>query len=270
MSELLGKTSATLIHVWERDRHSPGEEPKGYQPGEWTNPAIEAIRTRLPKLRINEPATTGEMILDLVLVEEHEAWVGFHQQGVGHSPFPGGRPPIELPADAPSRAFLKLEEALLWSGAPVRAGDVAVEVGSAPGGACFALLKRGLRVVGIDPGEMDPKILRSKDYRHLSKPVAGVFRDELPESVQWLLLDMNVAPSVSLFAIDRLAVGMKDSLLGVFLTVKLNQWKFADQIPKMLEHVRSMGMVKVRAIQLASHGQEFFIYGVTPKGSTRR
>ena len=39
------------------------------------------------------------------------------------------------PIEAPSRAYLKVEEALRWAGAMIelRTGDTALEIGSAPG-----------------------------------------------------------------------------------------------------------------------------------------
>jgi 23S rRNA (cytidine2498-2'-O)-methyltransferase len=195
--------------------------------------------------------------------------MGAHIHSVAHSPFPGGETPVELPEEAPSRAYLKLEESLHWAGNPVRTGDTAVEIGSAPGGASYALLKRGLRVVGIDPGEMAGKVLRHPDFIHFQKPVAMVPREELPDCVEWLFLDMNVEPRISLFAVDRLVTRLKSSLLGVILTLKLNRWKIADEIPSMLEHVRVMGMVRVKAAQLSHNRQEIVIFGLTRKGLHR-
>jgi hypothetical protein len=59
----------------------------------------------------------------------------------------------EHPSEFPSRAYLKLEEALRWAGEMilVRSGDTALEIGSAPGGGAYALLERGLQVYGVDP-----------------------------------------------------------------------------------------------------------------------
>ena len=272
--EFIPVEKKTVLHVWERDQHVPGDEPKGFSPGAWSAIAVRALKQEaakrpLVKLVINEKAEDGTDVLDLILIESDEWWLGTHRQGPHHSPFPGGKPPVVFPHEAPSRAYVKLEEGLLWSGAQLRKGDVAVEIGSAPGGATYALLQKGLKVVGIDPGMMDSRVLRHPEFQHIQRPVAEVHRDDLPHSVQWLLLDMNVAPGVSLFAVDKLATSMKDSLLGLLLTVKLNQWKFADQIPSMLEHIRSMGMIRAKATQLASNGQEIFIYAVTRKGSVR-
>ena len=59
------------------------------------------------------------------------------------SPHPGGRLPLRLPPEAPSRAWLKLEEGLAFSGLGLRPGQVAVEIGAAPGGASWALRSAG-------------------------------------------------------------------------------------------------------------------------------
>lgn len=282
----LAKTSKSkrgiVIHVWERDQYAPDEEPKGYTPGEWTVRAERAIGAaaqgaqgkaefEFEKSPIAQP---DDIVIDVVAVEEPSKpgslWYGWHLQTAAHSPWPGADPVLEIPNDAPSRAYVKLEHALLWSGAPVQKGDTAVEIGSAPGGATYALLRRGLRVVGIDPGEMDPVVFKKGfEFKQIQRPVATVLREELPESVEWLLVDMNVSPNVSLFAVDRLGTRMKDTLLGVLLTVKLNQWKMADEIPAFLDHVKAMGMAKVRATQLTSNRQEIFIFGLTRKGRAR-
>lgn len=271
----LGGGKAPRIHVWERDQHFPGDEPLGFVAGLWEQAAREAILKADPKLETalsgDSLPADGDLVLDVVAVGAEEWWFGYHRHSPFHAPWPGGRPRIVLPADAPSRAYVKLEEAIRWSQAPVKSGDMAVEIGSAPGGASFALIERGLRVVGIDPGEMDPRVLSSRSFKHIKKPVAQVLREELPSQVEWLLLDMNVEPRISMYAVDRLATRlMKGGLLGVFLTIKLNQWRIANEIPSMLDHVKAMGMVRVRATQLPSNRQEILVFGLTQLGLRRR
>ncbi|WP_297471632.1 SAM-dependent methyltransferase, partial [Acidithiobacillus sp.] len=71
------------------------------------------------------------------------------------APDPGGIPRLRFPAGAPSRSTLKLEEALLvllnerererW----LRAGMTAVDLGAAPGGWTFQLVRRSLRVIAV-------------------------------------------------------------------------------------------------------------------------
>jgi 23S rRNA (cytidine2498-2'-O)-methyltransferase len=241
------------LHVWERDLYSPGEEPLGFIHGVQAKKLEAEVRAAGPEFFAESPvATVGDLVLDLIVLEEGKYWLGMHQHTVHHSAWPGGRPAIPLLAEAPSRAYLKLEEALLWSRADLKSGDTAVEIGSAPGGASYALLRRGITVAGIDPAEMDPRVLNHPRFRHFRQPVNSVLREDLPESVEWLLLDMN------------------DSLLGVFLTIKLNQWKIADEIPEIIAHVKSMGMVRVKATQLAFNRQEICVFGLTQKGVARK
>lgn len=256
------------LHIWERDQHPSGEEPLGFEPGHWTQALLSGLQLG-NTYRVNQAAQPGQMILDLIAVQENEFWLGVHLHQANHHPHPGGKPSLTLPSEAPSRAYLKLEEGIIWSQLPLRQDDVAVEVGSAPGGASYALLQRGLRVIGIDPGKMDPVVLKSDRFRHIAKSVTDVAAPELLPPIHWVLLDMNVNPQISLFAVDRITAITKKNLLGVLFTVKLNDWALADQIPGMLDHVKSMGMTKVRATQLASNKQEICIYGITRLGAQR-
>jgi 23S rRNA (cytidine2498-2'-O)-methyltransferase len=65
-----------------------------------------------------------------------------------------------MPPEAPSRAYRKLEEALMWSQAPAaRRRHRLSRIGSSPGGASYALLRRGVDVYGIDPAKMAPVVL---------------------------------------------------------------------------------------------------------------
>lgn len=265
-----GRDVPLRLHVFERDLYAPGEEPLGFSAGAWAFEAERAIRERGGDAFYPDSiAQNGDLVLSVVLVEENEWWLGLHRHSAGRSPYAGGAPRIRLPSESPSRAYLKLEEAVLVGGLPLRAGDTAVEIGSAPGGASYALLERGLRVVGIDPGAMDDRVMSHPNFHHIQRVVAQVPREELPDRIDWLLLDMNVSPSVTLFQVDRLATRMRDSLLGVILTLKLNEWKIAREIPSMLDHVAAMGMTRVRARQLYHNRQEIMVSGLTRKGGLR-
>ncbi len=259
------------LHVWQRDFYPPGKEPLGYDPKTLSFTLEKDLRKDVPhffeKPRSPKPQ---ELVFDVILLDENQVWLGGHLHTTSHSPWPGGVPELILPNEAPSRAYLKLEEAILWSQAPLLRNDTALELGSAPGGASYALLLRGLHVIGIDPGKMDDQILKNPHFQHIQRPVAQVLREELPDSIQWLLLDMNVEPRVSIFAVDRLASRMKESLLGVFLTLKLNHWKITHEIPEILSHIRQMGIIKMKAAQLSRCRQEFMIYGLTRKGMARK
>lgn len=271
LSDELDLGNSVCLHVFERSQHLPGDEPPNHEAGKWTETFLTQLRVlpRNERFRINAIPEPGETVLNVIRVDEHESWVGVHSHLPPHSPYPGGTPLIDRHPKAPSRAYLKMEDALLWSQAPIKKDDLVLEIGSAPGGASFSLLMRGLRVIGIDPGEMDPWIRMSDRFIHIQAPVAQVRRDDLPDGIRWIVLDMNVQPSISLYAVDRFATSTRKSLYGLILTVKLNQWKLADEIPLYLEHVRSMGMMEVRATQLSQNRQEICIYALTQLGRSQ-
>jgi len=270
---------AVRLHVWERDVSRPGEEPSGHQYGLQAAEARARIEAAWPatgrELLAGARAEDGDWVLDVIVSGDEPWWLGYHIHGPGHGPWPGGRIAVEMPPEAPSRAYRKLEEALRWSGAPVQAGDVAVEIGSSPGGASYALLRRGVEVHGIDPAKMAPVVLDyNKDrpgnhFIHLDRPMSMVQRGDLPQVLHWVLLDVNLAPQIALITARRLAARPRGALLGVLLTLKLDDWKAIKHIPRFLNSVSAMGMVEVKATQLPSNRMEVFVCGLTEKGQAR-
>ncbi len=271
---------AVRLHVWERDVAKPGDEPSGHVYGPLAADAqaqLEAAwdrtgRALLPGAR----AQAGDWVLDVIVAEGEPWWLGFHRHGPGHAPTPGGRIAVDMPPEAPSRAYRKLEEAIRWSEAPLRAGDTAVEIGSSPGGASYALLRRGIEVYGIDPAKMAPVVLDyNKDqpgnhFIHLDRPMSMVQRADLPTDLHWVLLDVNLAPQVALITARRLAAHPRPALLGVLLTLKLDDWKAIHHVPRFLKSISSMGMLEVKATQLPSNRMELFVCGLTKRGLARR
>ena len=258
--KLWGNRPVKRLHVWERDKATPGEHR--FEPS-ITQAAVEAARALVEsresrvqsKTLDSRAARRGEMVLDCVLVEPEEWWVGYHQVHSVASQWPGGMMPLELPPDAVSRAWLKMEEALRWSELPIPRGARCAELGSAPGGATQALLGRGLEVMGIDPAEMHPKVLEHARFTHIRRRATQVRRREF-RKVRWLMADMNVAPQYTLDAADSIVAHPEVHVRGMLLTLKLLEWELADELPGWLDRVRSWGYNLVRARQLQHNRQE--------------
>src|SRR5262249_33363281 len=116
---------ATRLHAWDREGGPP--------------PATEELRgTGL--FAPGDVAVVGETVLDVVLAAGEPPWLGWHVHDAAHPPWPGGLVPVEVPSEAPSRAYAKVEEAIAWWGAPLKRGETAVGLGDRPGGASYALL----------------------------------------------------------------------------------------------------------------------------------
>lgn len=245
------------LRLWER------ELPRGADESERARALDALIRARCDSLTAaTVKPQPGDHVVDVVLVDDAQAWVAVHTHGPGHLPLAGHGTAPQLPAEAPSRAYLKLNELIAFSGAPVTRGQCAVELGSAPGGAALALLERGLEVVGIDPALMHPSLARFDGkggrarFVHLAIPGGALRREDLPARVDWLLADVNAEPAITLSLVRRLAPRLAPQLQGVLLTLKLNTEQHAARIADYVRELEDIGFVDVRIRQLPSHRRE--------------
>ncbi len=204
------------------------------------------------------PSRGRQKILDCIVMDSGQWWIGTHCMSTVPSRYAGGIIPVKTPEVAISRAYYKINEAIAWSRFPLRRGQQCLDLGSAPGGASQALLDRGLDVLGIDPAAMDSRVLAHPRFRHLKMRGAGIKRRGLA-GFQWLISDMNVAPQFTLDAVQDIVTHPQVHVKGMLLTIKLLDWDLADQIPEYLNRVRSWGYRDVRARQLVGNRQEICI-----------
>jgi 23S rRNA (cytidine2498-2'-O)-methyltransferase len=239
-----------------RSQESADENHVGVIPTESTSSHACGLAAR-QTARLDPPnsAHPGELVLDCVIVEPHEWWIGYHRAASIASRWTGGMFPLELPENAVSRAYLKMAEALAWSRLPLRAGEVWAEIGSAPGGASQALLGHGLKVIGVDPADMDPVVLADPNFTHWKKRGADVRRREF-RGVKVLTADINVAPNYTLDTVENIVMHPEVNLRGLLLTLKLLEWKLAESLPEYLDRIRSWGFGHVKARQLHHNRQE--------------
>lgn len=261
------REGALVLHAFARGRR--GEEEERDEDRARAARVEAALRAGGGETFAGEArAAEGARVLDVIVgagdgSDEDELYVGVHVQRAGAIAWPGGRIPIDVPDDAPSRAYRKIEEMIAWSGLAVREGDVAVELGAAPGGAAYALARRGVSVVGIDPAAIDPRVLAYEGpggarVTHLAEAAGAVAPDELPRGARWLLCDLNLAPPVALRYAARIARALGGSLEGAVITLKMNDARMIASIPSLLERARALvpGAEAARAIQLPAHRRE--------------
>lgn len=116
---------------------------------------------------------------------------GMLPSGEGDPFAAGGRTRERRRQQSPSRAAMKLEEALRWKGISPGPGEVCVDLGAAPGGWTERLLSLGARVIAVDPGLLRPELMRARGVRHVK---ASAF-DYAPDApVDWLFCDMAWRP----------------------------------------------------------------------------
>ncbi|HEY8012094.1 MAG TPA: 23S rRNA (cytidine(2498)-2'-O)-methyltransferase RlmM [Rudaea sp.] len=163
------------------------------------------------------------------------------------SAWPQGIPRLKFPREAPSRSTLKLDEALLvlldegererW----LKPGMSAVDLGAAPGGWTWQLVRRSLRVTAIDNGPMDAALLQSGLVTHVRE---DGFRYRPKKPVDWLVCDMVEQPRrVAALIAQWLAEGW---CRHAIFNLKLPMKKRYEETRLCLDSLRS---------ELAAHGR---------------
>src|SRR4029079_848843 len=108
--------------------------------------------------------------------------------------------------------------------------------------------ERGFFVTGIDPADVEPVVLEHSRFRHLKKRGSDVRRNEF-EGVRWLVADMNIAPQDTLDEVEAIVRPPSVSIRGLVLTLKMSEWKMAEELPKFVSRVRAWGFRDVRCRQ---------------------
>ncbi len=208
----------------------------------------------------------GEWVLDVIVGEGDEPFfLAAHLHSSETHPLPGGLPRLVLPEAAPSRAWLKLEQALAFAGFDKNGllkNKVALELGCAPGGATYAMLNRGMRVIGVDPAEMAPCVTEFRgvpgaSFTHLPVSVNAITRKDVPAWLDLLVSDMNLAPPIALRQVERIQSYVHAQAL--IITVKINDPAMQMRIDDFIKHVRHFAPEPVRATQLPANRSEICI-----------
>ncbi|MBC7172063.1 MAG: hypothetical protein H5U40_06550 [Polyangiaceae bacterium] len=120
------------------------------------------------------------------------------------SPFPNGEARFEENhTDPPSRAYLKLWEALTRLGARPRPGDRCLDLGSSPGGWTWVLAELGADVTSVDKAELAPAVLASPNVHFERGSAFALDPRTIEQPYDWLFCDVICYPSRLLRMIER-------------------------------------------------------------------
>ena len=188
------------------------------------------------------------------------------------APWPGGIPRLRFPRGAPSRSTLKLEEAFLVlldddeRGTWLKPGMSAVDLGAAPGGWTWQLVRRSIRTIAIDNGPMDAALMESGLVEHRR---ADGFRFQPPKTVDWLVCDMVEQPRRIAELVARW-LGERWCRRAVF-NLKLPMKKRWDEVQLCLSILRdALGAPELRAKQLFHDREEITVFATDRRSGERR
>lgn len=172
-------------------------------------------------------------------------------------------PRLRFPGDAPSRSTLKLEEAFLillteqerekW----LQPGMTAVDLGAAPGGWTYQLVRRSMKVTAVDNGPMQPALMESGQVQHMRE---DGFRFQPKKNVEWMVCDMVEKPAR---VTERMATWLREGWCkrAVF-NLKLPMKRRWQETQLCLQHLRDdTGLeLDIRARQLYHDREEITVY----------
>jgi 23S rRNA (cytidine2498-2'-O)-methyltransferase len=124
------------------------------------------------------------------------------------SPFPNGEIYfVEDRTGPPSRAYLKLWEALALIGRRPQTGEICLDLGSSPGGWSWALQRMGARVISVDKAPLVPEIACLPGIEH-RRESAFALDPRAIGPVDWLFSDVVCYPARLFALVERwLAAG---------------------------------------------------------------
>ncbi|MGV3658558.1 MAG: SAM-dependent methyltransferase [Prosthecobacter sp.] len=261
--EHVRKISARRLCLHVFPRVTPED---GVTADEWRR--MDAIAAELHQAGIDfeKVPSPGGTVVDVVVGETdaEPLFLGVHEHRAGCHLQPGGLPRLTVSDEVPSRAWLKLEQALAWRGwnAADWRGQTALDLGCAPGGATYALLSRGMNVIGVDTGEMDERVYKVADakaaaFEHWRIPAGKIDLGSLPSRIDLLVCDINLAPHQVLPLVER--VQRHSPATRLILTLKLNTPELEDRAEEFLKVVRRFAPGPVHATQLAGNRREICV-----------
>jgi len=153
------------------------------------------IQEQLPKLK-NFPLTFPN---DLPLNPSIGSWTLLSPQMMLVSPqcsssFPNGEAHfIENKIDPPSRAYLKLWEALTILGKNPKPGDICLDLGSSPGGWSWVLAELGAKVISVDKSPLDPSLNNHPLISYIKTSAFALDPFAFPH-LDWIVCDIICYP----------------------------------------------------------------------------
>ncbi|GAA0816403.1 23S rRNA (cytidine(2498)-2'-O)-methyltransferase RlmM [Colwellia asteriadis] len=159
--------------------------------------ALRKNKVLTEKSKATEQVDDDGAILHALFFSGQQVILGFSLTR-NSSPHIMGIPRLKFPSLAPSRSTLKLDEAFLyfipreeWD-TRLTSGMNAVDLGSAPGGWTYQLVRRGMMVTAIDNGPMAESLMETGQVKH--KMMDGFKYLPQKQNVYWLVCDMIEKP----------------------------------------------------------------------------
>ncbi|MGL4860888.1 MAG: 23S rRNA (cytidine(2498)-2'-O)-methyltransferase RlmM [Enterobacteriaceae bacterium] len=235
------------------------------------------LRSVLRKQRIVAAKSRGRgLVIHLLFIAPGCCYVGYNYHN-NSSPFAMGIPRLKMPADAPSRSTLKLEEAFHlfipareWA-ERLEGGKRAVDLGAAPGGWTYQLVQRSMMVQAVDNGAMAQSLLDTGQVRHF-RADGFSFQPARQQSVYWLVCDMVEQPTRIAALISRWLVNgwCSETIFNLKLPMKKRYQQVCQDLQRIREQLEEHSLWAVIQAKQLYHDREEITVHIRVLGSSKR
>lgn len=173
---------------WSLGFLSGGDEKLIQRAGTIEKRFLERLQKKMSRVaKLARHATSGQGFF-VTVTDFKEAFVSFKAASFGQKR-------MQMDPNAPSRSYLKLEEAFSILGFAPKPDESVVDLGAAPGGWSHSALLRGAHVTAVDNGPLKEPV---KSHPHVEHLQTNAFKYMPQERADWLLCDMLEAPEIVL------------------------------------------------------------------------
>lgn len=132
-----------------------------------------------------------------------------------------------------SRAEFKLQEAIEYYKINVTKVCTALDLGASPGGWTHLLAEKGVKVVAVDPAELDARVSKNKNVKHF-KELSQNFLTHYDGKFDMVVNDMKMFGDKSAHIVCNCA-GIINAGATLVMTIKLAETKILGQIIATLD-----------------------------------
>lgn len=212
----------------------------------------EIISSLEDKIEFKKDNKNPEQVIS-IFINKNKCFIGFSETKYNLSKWNGGEVRYSY-NNCISRAEFKLMELFDFISIEKFNYKTALDLGCAPGGWSKVLLDKGLKVVGVDPAQVDKSLLDNKNFTHFNG-LSENFKKINKNNFDIIVNDMKIGYKNSIKIIKSFLKNLNENGI-VIMTIKLFKNEDAEEaINTMKDNFQNIILIK----QLYHNRSEFTV-----------
>lgn len=195
-------------------------------------------------------------------IADHQILLGLNSVANAISDWPGGRVRLARPREQVSRSEFKLEELFRTTDLRPPRHGVALDLGASPGGWTRILRGYGLKVIAVDPAELDQRLRDDPGIRQV-RTTSNPFLEQTTDTFDMIVNDMRMDPGMSVGLMIDAAQQLKPAGMMI-MTLKLSPYAAIRTIHNAVDRLSTV--VDIQLVRQLHHNRnEITVGGTRPQ-----